>query len=182
MLKEMLNQITSDIEPEAVAYISGNQAYSDIKGSAYFYREGEGTLVSVQIQGLPTGEGCCNRQIFGFHIHDSSTCADMASHFNPHNCPHPEHAGDLPPIFGDRNGYGMMQFYTDRFLPKEVINRILVVHRMPDDFKSQPSGNAGTPIACGKIRDLKSCEKRGMKTIRKIFDNIRRGHNTNSDS
>ena len=41
---------------------------------------------------------------------------------------------------------------TDRFSVAEVIGRTLVIHSDPDDFRTQPSGNAGTKIACGVIR------------------------------
>lgn len=33
-----------------------------------------------------------------------------------------------------------------------VIGRGLIVHRDPDDFKTQPTGNAGPRIACAVIR------------------------------
>ena len=33
-----------------------------------------------------------------------------------------------------------------------ILDRSVIVHRMPDDFKTQPSGDAGTKIGCGVIR------------------------------
>lgn len=33
-------------------------------------------------------------------------------------------------------------------------NVAIAHHDMPDDFASQPSGNSGTKIACGKITKL----------------------------
>lgn len=33
-------------------------------------------------------------------------------------------------------------------------NVAIAHHDMPDDFTSQPSGNSGTKIACGKITKL----------------------------
>lgn len=47
--------------------------------------------------------------------------------------------------------YAMMIFYTDRFRPREILGRTLVIHDMPDDFRTQPSGNSGMKIACGLI-------------------------------
>ena len=61
------------------------------------------------------------------------------------------HAGDLPPLMGD-HGYALCIFYTDRFLPEEVIGHTAVIHAMPDDFRSQPSGDSGMKIACGEIK------------------------------
>ena len=45
-----------------------------------------------------------------------------------------------------------MNFLTDRFTLKEIIGRTVVIHSMPDDFTSQPSGNSGEKIACGVIK------------------------------
>jgi len=41
---------------------------------------------------------------------------------------------------------------TDRFSVDEIIGRTVVIHSDPDDFLSQPAGNAGKKIACGEIR------------------------------
>ena len=34
------------------------------------------------------------------------------------------------------------------------IGRTVIIHNMPDDFASQPSGNAGEKIACGVIKKV----------------------------
>jgi Cu-Zn family superoxide dismutase len=36
-------------------------------------------------------------------------------------------------------------------MPGDIIGRAIIIHRDPDDFRSQPSGNAGAKIACGII-------------------------------
>jgi Cu-Zn family superoxide dismutase len=36
--------------------------------------------------------------------------------------------------------------------PNSVIGRGLIVHAQPDDYKSQPVGNAGARLACGVIQ------------------------------
>ena len=78
---------------------------------------------------------------------------NTGNHYNPDNVPHPEHAGDLPPLLSN-NGYAWMSFYTGRIDPNEVIGRSLVIHSMRDDFSSQPSGNSGDKIACGVIESM----------------------------
>ena len=35
---------------------------------------------------------------------------------------------------------------------KDVIGKVIIIHDMPDDFTTQPSGNPGTKIACGEIK------------------------------
>ena len=44
-----------------------------------------------------------------------------------------------------------MMVYTTRFFPEEVVGKTVVIHDMPDDFRTQPSGNSGEKIACGQI-------------------------------
>lgn len=155
------------IRPSAEAYIYGSGAYPSVRGMIRFYKSRRGTLVAVQVRGLPKGEEPCGEKIFGLHIHEGTVCggngqdpfAAAGGHYNPGSCPHPEHAGDMPPLFGDKEGYAMMIFYTDRFQPEEVIGRTVIIHHMPDDFRTQPSGDSGTKIACGEIFAKTSTEK-----------------------
>lgn len=72
------------------------------------------------------------------------------SHYNPDNCPHPYHAGDLPPLFGNR-GIAWSAFLTNRFQVRDVLGKTVIIHASPDDFTSQPAGNSGKKIACGVI-------------------------------
>ena len=44
-----------------------------------------------------------------------------------------------------------MSVLTDRFTVREIIGKVVIIHSQADDFKTQPSGNAGSKIACGKI-------------------------------
>ncbi len=149
-------------KPQAFAQMQGNP-HSNIQGKVLFYQTNAGVVVMVEVFGLPTSVNQCNRPIFGFHIHQGNSCtgnmqdpfANTMSHYNPQNCKHPNHAGDLPPIFGN-NGYGVMMFLTDRFTIDEVIGRTIIIHGSADDFTTQPSGNSGTKIACGIIKRCKA--------------------------
>ena len=145
-------------QPSARAKISGSSYYPDISGWVIFYQVKGGVVLIVEINGLPCTDKSCPSSIFGFHIHEGSQCkgnaedpfADTGGHYNPSHCPHPEHAGDLPPLFGNQ-GYAFMVLLSDRFSVDEIIGRTVVIHSSPDDFTSQPSGNSGEKIACGKI-------------------------------
>jgi len=44
---------------------------------------------------------------------------------------------------------------TDSFTVKEIIGKTVVIHSMPDDFTTQPSGNAGSKIGCGVIQQVR---------------------------
>ena len=78
---------------------------------------------------------------------------NTGNHYNPGNVPHPEHAGDLPPLLSN-SGYAWMSFYTNRVDVEDIIGRSLVIHSMRDDFTTQPSGNSGDKIGCGVIERM----------------------------
>lgn len=146
--------------PKAFAYLYGNAEHSNIYGTVLFFPIWDGTLVMVTINGLPYENDTCTDRIFGFHIHEGDTCTgddtdafkDTGMHHNPNNCKHPNHAGDMPPLFGN-SGYTFQMFYTTRFQPEDVVGHTCVLHDSPDDFTTQPSGSSGTKIACGEIRN-----------------------------
>lgn len=137
--------------PNAIANLCGGEEFPDICGQVVFYQRKNCVLVEVNVKNLPATEA----GFFGFHIHEGDTCAginfsDTGIHYNPANTHHPIHAGDLPPLMLC-NGGAYQVVATERFCVKNIIGRTIVIHQMPDDFKSQPAGNAGTKIACGKI-------------------------------
>ena len=134
--------------PDAFAAIKGNSDNPQLYGIVNFYKVHGGSIVVAQIFGLP------NDSFFGFHIHSGENCSDnfehTGSHFNPQGKEHPFHAGDMPPLLGN-NGTAWSAFYTARFSPIDVSGKTVVIHGMPDDFRTQPSGDSGMKIACGVI-------------------------------
>lgn len=145
-------------KPDAIAEIRGSDKYPEIKAVMELFQTKEGVLVSVNALGLPKTMDPCKQPIFALHIHSGNSCtgnetdafADAMTHFNPNYCAHPYHAGDMPPLFGV-GGRGFSIFLTDRFSVKEVIGKAVIIHARPDDFTTQPAGNAGEKIACGII-------------------------------
>ena len=137
----------------ATAEIRGSQNYPDIHGYISFCEVDGGVLVSANVKGLPNKNG-----VFGFHIHNGYSCignkddefANAGTHFDLGDNTHPYHSGDLPPLFGN-NGFAHMTVITNRFSVDDIIGRVIIIHEGPDDFTSQPSGNSGRKIACGKI-------------------------------
>lgn len=151
--------------PIATARIAGGDLAPDIRGDISFYAAPGGTIVAAQVSGLPpismpTEQNPVQIGPFGFHVHEGSACgspsgatpfADAGEHYNPTNQPHPLHAGDLPVLFPN-DGRSEMQVYTNRFRPQDVVGRTVVIHQMPDDFRTQPAGDSGMRIACGEIQ------------------------------
>ena len=145
-------------KPDAFAVMKGSSEYPDIHGKVSFFSTAGGVLAVTEVFGLPKGDGVCQWPVFGYHIHEAGSChgnaedpfADAGAHYNPNGCPHPYHAGDMPPLFGN-NGYAWSAFFTKRFTVKELSGKSVIIHALPDDFKTQPAGAAGTKFACGKI-------------------------------
>jgi len=142
ILTTVINQ-----KPQAYACVLGNK----IAGSVCFYSFMDGSIMIYEIKGLPENE----KGIFGFHIHEGHNCDDhfqnTKGHYDPDKQLHPYHLGDLPPLFATK-GIAWGIIYIDKFKPKDIINRTIVIHEMPDDFHSQPAGNSGEKIACGEIK------------------------------
>lgn len=144
--------------PDAVATVRGNSEYQGINGSVKFYQTARGVLTVAEIFGLPVSAEKCGNDIFAFHIHSGACCtgneedefADAGTHYNPTECPHPYHSGDMPPLFS-AGGVAFLSFLSGRFPADEIIGKTVIIHDKPDDFTTQPSGNAGKGIACGEI-------------------------------
>ena len=139
-------------KPQAIAFINGKNTTVAIRGTVKFYQKANCVLVVADINGLPQTD----TNFFGFHIHEGDNCGGIdfsgsKGHYNPAGTPHPKHAGDQSPLMlcGNR---AQLSFMTDRFKVSEIIGRTVVIHDMPDDFTSQPSGNSGQKIACGIIK------------------------------
>lgn len=141
--------------PDALAHITSNAENPALEGFISFYRcSMGGVLIHAEVFHLPDNNFS---GFFGMHIHQFGDCSKpfdkTGEHYNPEKVTHPDHAGDLPPLFSN-NGYAWMAFYDNRFILPEVIGKSVVIHNNRDDFTSQPSGNSGTKIGCGVIKEF----------------------------
>lgn len=141
--------------PDAYANIHGNDENPNLMGRAHFHGTiYSGTLVEIEIYNLPLVQKQVKSAFYGMHIHENGDCTPpfdkTGSHYNPSGSLHPQHAGDMPALLGN-NGYAYSVFYTERYKVNDIIGRSIVIHLLPDDFITQPSGNSGEKIGCGTI-------------------------------
>ncbi|MDI3547125.1 MAG: superoxide dismutase, Cu-Zn family [Halanaerobiales bacterium] len=145
------------------AIIRGGPLAPFIRGIVTFRSVPGGTEVYARISGLPpykpARDGKPPIGPHGFHIHEKGNCEvgdpenpfqAAGGHWNPDNQPHGNHAGDFPVLFSN-NGIARMCFFTNRFKPKDVVGRAVIIHQNPDDYRTQPAGDAGKRLACGVI-------------------------------
>ena len=95
--------------PSAYAKITGNSDHPALRGTAYFYPvPSGGVLIETEIFNLPYKDAAPYSQFYAMHIHETGDCSlpfdKTGPHYNPGGLPHPQHAGDLPPLLGNR-GY-----------------------------------------------------------------------------
>lgn len=128
-------------------------------GMVTFQQQGERVIVHAKVEGLKPG------QEHGFHIHEKGDCSSAdgmstGGHFNPSGKPHgapdaEHHAGDLPALKADAQGRADVKFQLTGVTigsgAADIVGKGLIVHAMPDDYRTQPTGNSGARIACGVI-------------------------------
>ena len=144
----------------AVATLEPTKGNS-VRGTVTFTQSGHKVQVTAMVTGLkPNAE-------HGFHVHEKGDCSSAdamsaAGHFNPAGKPHgnvhaggERHAGDLPNLKADASGNASTSFEAMGISvgggAADIVGRGLIVHRDPDDYKSQPAGNAGARLACAAI-------------------------------
>lgn len=143
---------TAQLQPTKGSKTFGEATFEEVDGKVH---------VVIFVQGLKPG------MEHGLHIHEVGDCSSgdgmsTKGHFNPYGKPHahagtPErHAGDLPSLKAGKDGRAKVDVMLDVITiapgPASIAGRGLIVHADPDDYKTQPTGNAGARIACGVIK------------------------------
>ena len=67
-----------------------------------------------------------------------------------------------------------MTVLINKFKIKDILGKVVIIHDSPDDFTTQPSGNSGTKIACGKIEKwyLKCMINKNGKRLLEFINNL----------
>jgi superoxide dismutase, Cu-Zn family len=142
----------------------------EVTGTATFKQRGDTVEMNISVSGLTPGE-------HGLHVHENSKCTpgiDAATntvvafggaggHFDPgmsgnHDSPKAAnkdgHGGDLPMLIVGAEGVGRAVIVTDKLSlsgMNGILNRSIMVHAKPDDYKSDPAGMTGERLRCGVI-------------------------------
>jgi Cu-Zn family superoxide dismutase len=133
-------------------------------GTVEFTHTPNGVLVRAVLQGLPRGT-------HGFHIHEVGECEppfeSAGGHYNPTDAEHGfhseggPHAGDMVNLNVPESGEVTFETLNPLVTIAGDENALLdddgsavVIHEGADDYASQPSGDAGSRIACGVIETM----------------------------
>ncbi|MBA4495476.1 superoxide dismutase family protein [Paenactinomyces guangxiensis] len=139
-------------------------AKSEKIGMAMLSEVENGVKLNVEVSNLTPGK-------HGFHIHENGNCTapdfkSAGGHFNPDmkkhgsESSHGPHAGDLPNLEVSKEGKGKAEFIVKNVSldpgQKNSLRKdggtALVIHESADDYRTDPSGNSGSRIACGVIK------------------------------
>ena len=135
---------------------------SKVSGTLTLSQEPGGVGITGTVGNLEPGSK------HGFHVHEKGDCSapDAASaggHFNPSMGEHGNpgaagghHLGDIPNLEADSAGTAQVKMTVAGATlrdggPNDLIGKGVIVHAMPDDYMTQPSGNSGGRVACGGI-------------------------------
>lgn len=132
-----------------------------VSGTLSMVPMGNGVHITGEIGGLGAG------QTHAIHVHEKGDCSavDASSaggHFNPTGSAHGRagtpvhHAGDMDNLTANAEGVADVDIHLSGVAlgggaANDIAGRAVIVHAAPDDYTSQPSGNAGARVACGVI-------------------------------
>lgn len=147
----------------ATAHADFVNAKGEKIGTATLTQVPGGVRITANLSQLPPG-------MHALHIHTTGRCEGpdfmtAGGHFNPgmkqHGKDNPmgAHAGDLPNFEVDASGKAQTTVTATGVTLGDGPNSLfhpggtaLMVHAMPDDYKTDPTGNAGARLACGVIQ------------------------------
>ena len=147
-------------EPKVAKADLASASKSKVKGTIDFKEVDGGVEVIATIEGLKAGD-------HAYHVHEKGDCSapDAASaggHFNPNNHKHgspdgeEHHEGDFGNLTAGKDGKATKTFVMKGITladgPTSIVGKGFIIHEKADDFKTQPTGNAGSRVACGVIQ------------------------------
>ena len=153
--------VTNNQSTGAEAVIASTYPDTSVTGTATFETVNGKVKMVLNI----TAPSKANKSV-AVHIHEHPGCGDNGKdahgHWNPTKVNHGKwgsdafHSGDIGNVELNGEGKGTKEVETDRWTiggdsTTNILNRSIIVHGGTDDFKTQPTGNAGNRIGCGII-------------------------------
>lgn len=136
-------------------------AGNDTTGELTFTAENGAIHIGGEVRGLAAGS------VHGFHVHEKGDCSapdatSAGGHFSPSGNDHgrvgqgEHHAGDTDNITANAEGVATVDTRLQGATlgdgsATDIAGKAVIVHADPDDYVSQPTGNAGARLACGVI-------------------------------
>lgn len=146
-------------EPRRVETQLETSSATTLSAKATFEETADGVTIVLNVENAKPGKQAV-------HVHERGDCSDipgksMGDHFAPdyqqHALPDQEarHLGDLGNIEIGEDGKGKLEILAPRASLKaddshSFLGKAIVVHESKDKG-TQPSGDAGAPVACGVI-------------------------------
>ncbi|MCA0392643.1 MAG: superoxide dismutase family protein [Proteobacteria bacterium] len=142
----------AELKPTQGSQTSGMVTFAVVDG---------GIRATGEVRGLPPGTE------HGFHVHEKGDCSapdatSAGGHFNPASSEHgrvghgTHHGGDSDNILANDQGVAMVDTLLQGVTlgdgaATDILGKGVIVHADPDDYTTQPTGNAGARLACGVI-------------------------------
>lgn len=153
--------VVEEAEPIPAVAVAALEPRADqtVVGTVTFTETDGGVAIVARVENAPPGP-------HGLHIHENGDCSSddfksAGGHFNPTGSAHggpqdaEHHAGDLGNIEVGEDGVGELLLTSDAITvgegPNSVIGRGVILHEKADDLETQPTGAAGSRLACGVI-------------------------------
>lgn len=161
-LSAMMLACPAPAQEPATAVASFVDADGEANGSAELWTvPSGGVLIRIEVTDLP------EESWVAFHIHETGSCdhatdhESAGGHFNPgskehgYHVPEGPHAGDMPNQYVPADGTLRAEILNHAVMLAEgdtgIRGRALMIHAKADDYRTQPSGDAGDRLACAVI-------------------------------
>ncbi|MEM0518689.1 superoxide dismutase family protein [Aequorivita flava] len=158
-------QVEAPAETEVTKSVSVTmepKSKSTAQGEVYFSETNSVVTLEAKFSGLTPGT-------HAIHLHEKADCSaedatSSGGHWNPTHSKHGKwgdaegyHKGDIGNFEVGEDGNGKITMLTDQWCigcgdeDKDIIGKAVIVHEGQDDFKTQPTGDAGGRVSCGGI-------------------------------
>jgi Cu-Zn family superoxide dismutase len=158
---EAVGELDNAMNGKVVVVAMNPKSNTKVNGTITLTQGISDVTMLVKLAGFTAGE-------HAIHVHENGDCSSddgksAGGHWNPKAEDHGKwgdhmhHAGDIGNLVADASGIATLEFSTDQWClgcdddTKNLMGKSFIVHAKADDFKTQPTGDAGGREACGVI-------------------------------